>query len=250
MFTVELGPEFPGFESAMRVFGRDARFAAMLAATRTAKAAQATLIEELPSIFDRPTPYTMRSTFVRPANKATLSATVGFKDFAGKGTPASRYLMPQVAGGARVAKRSERALRAAGILPPGWFAMPGDSAELDSYGNMNRGQIVKILSSVRAFGEQGYLANRSRTRPSRGRRRKEQYFAAKPGNPGLPPGIYKRVPGSRDVLPVIAFVRQAPHYGPRLPFERIVRDVTARQLAREFYRALDEALASSRRRAA
>ena len=250
MIATELSPEFRGFQAAMRTFGKDARFAAMVAATRTASAIRARLTGEMPSIFDRPTPFTRRSLFVRPATKANLQAHVGFKDFAGKGTPAARYLMPQVTGGARHAKRFERALQAAGILPRGWFAMPADNADLDAFGNMKRGQIVKLLSSLRAFGEQGYLANRSRTRASRGTRRGEQYFAARPGNPGLPPGVYKRGgTKKRDALPVLMFVRGA-HYQKRFPFERIAEEVAAERLAPEFYAALDQAITASWRRAA
>ncbi len=248
MINVQVNREWRRFERAARDFGKDAKFAAVVAATRTAKLAQAELVKEMSDVFDQPTRYTLNSTFVRSATKANPRASVGFKEFAGKGTPATRYLMPQVTGGARRPKRFERALQAAGILPKGWYAVPGDSADLDGYGNMSRGQITKILSAVRASSDA--TQNRSATRKSRGRRRKEQYFAAKPGAP-LPPGIYKRGgSNNRDALPVLFFVKRAPQYSRRLPFEQIVRGVASRHLAREFDRALEQAVAATRRRVA
>lgn len=224
-------------KAAIRQYGDQVvRYALPTALTRTAQDARAALRQAMPATFDRPTPYTLNSTYVRPASKASPTAWVGFRDFAGKGTPAARYLLPQVDGGPRRAKGMELALRGAGLLPPGLFAVPGEEAELDGYGNMKRGQIVKILSHLRALGEQGYTANRSRTARSRGKRRKQTYFAAPPGNAGgLPPGIYRR--DGAEPRPVVLFVKP-PSYRPRFAFRAIVERAVRANIQRRFAEAL------------
>lgn len=224
-------------KAAIRQYGeRLVGYALPMALTRTALDARDALRREMPAVFDAPTPYTLNALYVKPATRAQPTAWVGFREFGGKGTPAPRYLLPHVDGGARRLKRFEAALRAAGILPTGRFAVPGEEAEIDAYGNMRRGQVVKILSHLRAFGEQGYVANRSRTAASRGVRRKETYFAAQAGNRvGLPPGIYKR--DGADPRPVVIFVTP-PRYRPRFPFAAIVE----RAVRANFRRRFDEAL--------
>jgi hypothetical protein len=223
--------------AALRQYGdRIVSYALPTALTRTAQDARAALRRALPTTFDRPTPYTLNSTYVRPATRADRRAWVGFRDFAGKGTPAARYLLPNVEGGARRLKGSEVQLRGAGLLPPGLFAVPGEEAELDAYGNMKRGQLVKILSAVRAFGEQGYTANRRGV--GRGKRRTEAYFAAPPGNrQGLPPGIYRR--DGADPRPVILFVKP-PSYRPRFRFYAIVESAVRDSFPTRFAEALTD----------
>lgn len=210
-------------------------FAAIVAMTRTAQAVKQVQVSELRRVFDRPTPYTLNALFVSPATKRRPVALVGFKDFSGKGTPAWKYLGPQVEGGPRRSKRSEVALRLAGLLPPGLYVVPGAGAEIDAYGNMSRGQIVKILSYLRAFGEQGYVANRSRTRKSRGVRRNEQYFVGAPG--GAPLGVWQRKGGA--IVPVMIFVR-APQYQKRYPFHEVSDRVVRFQFPAQFERAMAE----------
>jgi len=224
-------------KAALRQYGAQVTgYAVPIALTRTAQDAKEALRTALPATFDRPTPYTLNSTYVRPANKANPAAWVGFRDFAGKGTPAARYLLPQVDGGPRRAKGMELALRGAGLLPAGLYAVPGEEAELDGYGNMKRGQIVKILSHLRALGEQGYTANRSRTGKSRGKRKVQTYFAAPPGTAsGLPPGIYQR--DGADPRPVVLFVKP-PRYRPRFAFGAVIERAVRANIGRRFAEAL------------
>src|SRR3546814_8034127 len=47
------------------------------------------------------------SLYVKPATKTRLYANVYFREFASKGTPAVKYLGPEVYGGKRRVKRSE-----------------------------------------------------------------------------------------------------------------------------------------------
>lgn len=242
-------------------------FATALALTRIAQDVKQAEIDTLPRVFDRPTPYTMNSVFMRPATKRELEAEVWLKDRRAtfKGTPATEYLAPNVYGGDRSRKRMELALQRVGLLPAGMIAVPGAGANLDGYGNMARGEIVRILAWVGAFGEQGYSANmtaKSRARLAKGSEKRGvrgvEYFASRgPGNwfgarswrqgrmQHLAPGIYKRTKFGfgQSIEPVLMFVR-APAYSKRFPFFEIAQRTFTRVASRHTRRATAEALAT------
>ena len=231
---------------AVRVLGDiagQARFATAMALTKSVKIAQGDVKEEMKRVFDRPTRYTLNSTFVRAAKKSDLTARIFFREFAGKGTPAAKYIFPEVYGGGRRQKSSERSLQAAGKMPAGRFIAPGAQAELDAYGNMKRGQIVKILSGLKASSD-GYQNHNAKGR-NRGKRKAEQYFAIGTGSQ-LAPGVYKRTGDKkRGIAPVMAFV-SAPSYEPRLAFEETVGKAVKREFPGQFRLALEHAIATAR----
>ncbi len=169
---------------------------------------------ELKDVFDRPTPYTMSSLYVQYATRDNLRGVVMLKDFAGKGTTAADYLLPNIKGGLRKLKRFENALTRAGVMPSGYRAVPGSGAQMDNFGNMNRGQIVQILSYFKAFPEAGYKANMTDKRKkslAKGSKKTQgfQYFVGKPG--GRPLGIWQRIrfANGTAVKPVLIFVPSA-----------------------------------------
>lgn len=221
---------------------RQIPFATALALTRSAQAGQRAVAREMPSIFDKPTPFTMRSNYVKPATRTDLVAAVHLRDRASNGAATSRYLGPNIIGGPRALKKSELILRAAGILAPGKFLMPGLAAELDAYGNINKGQLTKVLSVVKALD--GTSAFRRR---GQGKRRNEKYFAIRPGTNrgGLKPAVYERI--GRNVVPVYGFGSQ-PRYEPIFDLYGIVREAAEAALTDEFRKALRHALATARRR--
>jgi hypothetical protein len=55
-------------------------FAAARALTLTAKSAEQAVVGEMRKVFDRPTPWTLKSTYVQPAKKNSLVAMVKIKD--------------------------------------------------------------------------------------------------------------------------------------------------------------------------
>lgn len=191
------------------------------ALNQTAKDIQASEVEEMKRSLDRPTPFTLRAPYVfygRDYNDIRV------REWAGKGTSAVKYLAPQVYGGDRSLKRFERSLQAKGILPIGMYAAPGPSAQLDAYGNMARGTIVKIMSYFQAFGEQGYRANitdKRRSAMKRGSRKIGAgagltYFAIRTNRGNLAPGIYARYQfaAGSALKCLILFVRK-PNYEKR-----------------------------------
>jgi hypothetical protein len=76
-------------------------FAMAKALTQTAIQAQTDIAQAMTQVFDRPTPYTLNSTYVIPATKDRLESFVQLKDSAAKGTPAIKFLDPEVLGGER-----------------------------------------------------------------------------------------------------------------------------------------------------
>jgi hypothetical protein len=230
---------------------KQVRFATRLALTRTAKKAELAEVREMLDVFHNPTPFTLSSTFVRPATTARLEAEVKLKDDSAKAVPASKFLAAQVSGGQRKLKRFEVALTAAGVMPVGYRAVPGQGAKVDSYGNMSRGQIVQILAFFRAFPEMGYKANmtdKGKARLARGNKRAQgfSYFVGTPGD-RLPLGIYQRVSfnGGTAIKPVLMFVRSA-LYQPIFDFKYVVEQTVKTEFDSEFQSAFAEAVRTAR----
>lgn len=201
---------------------------------------------EMGKVFDRPKPYTIRS--VRwQLGAGGASVNIAPTYIGGKGIDPQQFLLAQAFGGGRKLKRSERALRRVGILPPGWFTsipktpFPGSD---DGHGNIRGPFMVQLLSYFQAFGEQGYRANMSAKRKAKLANRSatpEGYktiggveyivsYGKLRGNDNgisskLAPGIWARsgVHGS-NVRPVLMFIRP-PNYQVRLDMQRIAERV-------------------------
>lgn len=114
-----------------RRFARQVPFATAKALTETAKDVQRAVVEQLPAIFDRPTPFTMRGIGVSYATKATLTSRVFIKDIQ------RGYLQLEVTGGTRTP--SKRAL----VVPSG--------VDLNAYGNMPRNKLKALLARKDVF---------------------------------------------------------------------------------------------------
>lgn len=199
---------------------KDAPFVLAYALTKTAQDIQASEVDEMKAVLDRPTNYTLNATYVKPATKRDLTAEVGFKDGFGS-VPASRYLSPEVEGGVRSHKAHELRLIRAGLMKSSEFAVPGSGVKLDSFGNIPASTIKLILSQVQSAGKAQATG---------------RYFVLRPGGAGNSnrkgaAGIYYRA-GRHDIVPVLLFV-SAPRYRKRYPFyETSKRTFDARLLIR------------------
>jgi hypothetical protein len=219
---------------------------------------------EMGRVFDRPTRYALNS--VKWAeNLPGPSAEVQWRGSEAFGETARQgYLRAQIYGGPRSQKASEIRLQRMRVGGQMIFIVPTQFAELDGYGNVTRGQMVKILSSLDALGGpgQGFDGNRRRDGRSRGRRRREEYFAIWPGTndarrlPGgrllpnnLAPGIYRRFgEGAREYArPILIFAKKAPVYRQRLDPEAIVARTVQRDLPAVWAERLTKALTRSAR---
>ena len=220
----------------LKGFERQLPFATSLALNRTAKHAQTDLRAAMSRMLDKPTPFTLNSTFVRPATKNRLIAQVGLKDFAAKGTPAARYLFPLIHGGERGDKRSERAMRFRGLLQPGQFLIPGDDAPLNQYGNLPRGQVVKALSNVGGQHDD-YQNTTSAGAKKRQKRSGRQYFMMP--NVGI---FYRQGKSLRSFL----IVGRQPKYKQQLDFYGVMQKSIEAHLPEQIQLAIDYAIATSR----
>lgn len=233
---------------------RQMPYATMVAINKTAEKVVAAEQREIRDSFDRPNPFTQNAIARTYASKQSLTAKIYIKNFAGKGTPADKYLAGQIEGGARRMKRFEIALQSVGALPTGFRAVPGEAAKIDAYGNMERGQIVQILAFFKAFPEMaGYKANMlDKKRASLARFNKRTgalgfaYFVGRPGD-RLPLGIWQRfnnVYGS-PIVPVMIFVPYA-NYKKLFDFYYAGQVVIDREFIGEMKKATVEALRTAR----
>ncbi len=93
--------------------------------------------EEIGRAFNQPKPWIAKNVRVFKVSVESLTASVGATDYFERGgfqtgeSAWERILAPHVHGGARLQKASERRLSRAGLLPPGWFTVPGQGGRLD-----------------------------------------------------------------------------------------------------------------------
>lgn len=225
------------------------------ALTFTAQKAQAGILRAMGSVFEGgATPYTLRSTRVESASAEKLSARVAVKDRANNsGTLPEDYLFPSVFGGQRKEKRFERSMRYAGILKSGWRVVLGQEAPVDSFGNLKRGEMQRILTATRSAFD--LYQRKSKSARSRRNARNAPYFVAgldKVGIEGgemvvkksrLQPGIYKRQGHGKTstIKPILVFVSKKPSYRKRLDFEGIAQAEAQREFPAIFNRLLAKA---------
>lgn len=217
-------------------------FASALAITRTAQRIKTEQVETMKRVFDRPTPFMLRSVFLKAANKRDplpqQEALVWFNDR--KGSNAEKRAGPHVLGGARGPKGSEERLRTAGVLAQGEFLVLGKRAPQDAYGNINRGPLQRLLADLRAFPD-----TRQNTRDaSAGAAR---WFVGTPNKAGKTKGgqrgIYRRTAHGLD--PWFIITKDRPDYRVRFPFFATAFSITAKHSGAEFERAMKDAIASS-----
>lgn len=193
--------------------------------------------------FDRPTNYTLSSLFIRRASKSKLWAEVNIKDSAYKAAPAANWLNAEIVGGDRRQKRSERMLANKGL---GRYWAPAPGAVLDGYGNVGRGFILKMLSALRAHGEVGYMANRTKSKRSQRKARNFDVFVGAPE--GEAAGVWQRINSAhgRGLKPLMWIHNEAPQYRVRFPFEKIAANVYRAHAPAEFERAMRHAIATAK----
>lgn len=112
-------------------FQRQVPFATAKALTATAQDVQKAITAELPIVFDRPTPFTLRAVAIAMATKASLRSRVFLRDIQ------REYLQLQIVGGVRTPKK--RAL----VMPAG--------VALNSFGNIPRNKIKQLLARKDVF---------------------------------------------------------------------------------------------------
>ena len=125
-----------------------------------------------------PTAFTLNAPFVERARRNNLTATVTLQ---GKfiNDIEKSFLAPQVRGGARRPKRMEQLLRSRVLLGPDEFLVPSKFQPLDSFGNVPRSAIQKILANLQAHFDPH---QRTPTGGARGGKKKANTFSPAPAS--------------------------------------------------------------------
>lgn len=242
--------------------GQQLREAGASALNDTAFQLRRDMQQHMRTRFDRVTPWIERSPRVIPATAEKLQASVmpTYRSDAGTtggkaGVDPQQVLQAQEFGGRRADKRSEVALRRAGILPRGMqTAIPSTPYRNsdDGRGNLRGPFLRQVLSYLQAFNLAGSGGNMSARRkkaihdrggkgsrfvgPVRGVRYIVAYGSQRGGSRmtasgehdgrmgNLPAGIWAvQGTGGVDVRPVLLFVRQGT-YRPRLDLQQLSND--------------------------
>ena len=256
---IRLGAKMIGQAEALRVLhelsGRQMAVASAKALNDAGFEVRRAMQDEMRAVFKDPTDYILRSPRVKMATPDRLSVTIEPAYMGGKGVDPQKILNAQAWGGRRRDKRSEVALRRAGILPNGYQTaiperpFPGSD---DGRGNLKGSFLVQLISYFQAFGEQGYRANMTAKRKGSihrgtakvaGRRyflggdHGQKVWTVENGEPvlkavgvrksHLAPGIWAAYgPGGKQVAPVLMFVRQGT-YTPRLDMDKVAKRADA-----------------------
>lgn len=223
-------------------------FATSQAINACVKAAAPAVQAEMKSVFDRPTPWTLNSYRVlKYANKRSLVAVVGFKDMeqvGGRGIPAGRYLQPHMEGTARPAKGLEVLLRARGLMSNNEFLVPSKFMNLDSYGNVSRGVIQKVIANLDASRDR--LTNTPKG-GARGGTKKADFFFTRRGVRGARlSAIWQNygAKGGQHAIPAFIVVTGAPKYKKKFDQAVIVERQVNLLFNSEFESAFARAIAT------
>jgi hypothetical protein len=229
--VLKFGIELKGMDEVKKMFSSELMKKVLLNTINdTARLdAKPAIQEEMKKVFDRPTPYTLNSVYTK-LNTQDMSVDIGLKEWGGKGTAAAEYLKPQIFGGGRPMKRSEKYL--------GSYYVPGAGARLNQYGNMSGAQITQILSALKAFPEVGYLANVTGRSRKRNKKIRNFFMVKNPGG-NLHPGVYERL-GSGKIKPILIFIG-SPHYTIRLRWFDVIKKAVNENIQKRFDQAFRRA---------
>lgn len=204
-------------------------FATVLAMTLTARDVKTAEVMVMEKVFDRPTPYTLNALRVEPATKQTMVASVAFKEFGG--TPAKRFLNPEVHGGGRSQKSHEKQLMP--LMLGHQFAVPAKGTDRDAYGNMKGSEIKRIMSQLKVSSDP--MQNATNSGKSKRKRKNNAFFVR--GNK-----VFQRT--GAGIKPVLVFVK-SPRYRKRFPFYETAASTVATRFSQNFEAAFQRTMANS-----
>lgn len=219
-------------------------FATSKAINAIAKTAQREVVSEMKVKFDRPTPFTLNSTFIKFSTKHNLTARIYIKDRElMKSKSLADSIGHQFSGGKRIRTRLEYWLQNAGYISSNEYVVAASGAKLDQYGNIGRGEIQRVLSQLRAGPDAA--SYRTGSARSKSKRAVAGYFWSRGGK--LARGVWQRTAFAQgsSVKPVLIVVA-APTYQQRINMEAIGQRVVARDFQSEFAKQFAFAVRTAR----
>jgi hypothetical protein len=195
----------------------------------------------LDEVFDRPTEFTRRGFFMKPATKSSPVAEIFVPESEdSRGQNTREFLQPGVQPRMRrKQRRHENLLTKAGWLPPGWVTIPGKRMELDKHGNLPGSiyrQIVNVLQVKKAETIRARSVYAASVKRAARMGVDNEFFAVPPGantmakgGGWLPPGVYRRKgPKGAYLIQYLKFVKKA-DYKQRLDIDKVAKDVIAKE---------------------
>lgn len=244
---MKLGIQLDGIDAVRDLVSsfsdRRIRATAATALTRTAREIEAEWTGEIFSEIDRPTSWTARAVSVKTADAQDLHAEVFIKDQPTRPeAPAPvDWLSVQEEGGSRYIKKFERALMRQGAMPQGHKVVPGKYAQLDSFGNISRSQIVQVVTQLGTDFSPGYarvISPKVGKRIATAKKRGLEFVAFTKRGRGQPlPGVYQRV--GRELHCIFLYLSTVT-YRKRIDLQEIANRRAPVILAGQFGRALGE----------
>jgi hypothetical protein len=236
MLSIGVKSDLDRFKSFNRQMAAQVAFASSLALNRTAEHARGALRSTMSRVFDRPTPFTLNSLFIKPATKTNLVARVGHKDK----SAVNKYLKAEIEGGQRELKGFERVFERLG---GSGFLVPTDNVRKNSYGNLSRAQVQKIVAAASS---------------SNGSDPRAIFVVPMGAKSHLAPGIYQRVPvrtrvrggrvtgGGGSKVKTLMLFKTATRYRPIYDLKGVVERTVQSEFSRQFAAAMDYALSTAR----
>jgi hypothetical protein len=186
----------------------------------------------------KPTRSTLKGIVYKKTNKRDLVSKVFISSrWEFSGVDVAKYLGPNIVGGSRELKRSEKLLRNRGILPAGKFLTPAPGWT-NAAGNLKPGVLTRVLSQLSAFQQQGYNANISGKSKKRAAYIQNAKFYVIQNV-----GIFTRRGGKSQ--PVLFFADR-PTYRVRYPFKKITMSKASRIFPALMRKHLKQALRTAK----
>ena len=244
MIHLDFNDGFTRMEKALIAFGgKQLPFATAQALNDSARAARDAVNKAMPSVFDRPTPFTDNAA-VAPkelaATKDRLAATVTLRPIQGK------YLALEEAGGARDPGANTRKPAKALVLP--------GKLDLDQYGNLSSGTLRSLKGQVASQARQvrrlkvatSKAAKRGEAPPARLDQTGTVAFlpAGARGNLAGVGGYFRRLAGHK--LTRLTAFEASTHYTARMGYHDRVAAVVRATWPLAMIKRLREAIATAR----
>jgi len=249
MTTININADIKEAQRALDVVSkRQIPFATVLMLNELAKSTKKRTEIDIKRNLDRPTNYAQRMMGVKFANKANLTSQVNVRGSVSGGE--TKVLEHLFAGGGRKGKGFEGTLVSKGIMPNGMYAMPGEGAPLDFYGNIKRSfirQLIDYLTANKVVKKSAQFENRQR-KQVKGATSSQYFVVNQKKQGGLPLGIWQHIGfGSGKALrPVIIFVSREPVYDRYFNLGNTAQQAVARDARFEFDKAMAYAIATAK----
>lgn len=228
-------------------------FALRLTLNQLARNVKKDVDKQIIARIDRPTRFTQRAIATKNSTRSTMTSRTFVKSKRGE----NRLLEHLFTGGGRASKNAEGTLKGLGVLPSGKFIVPGKFAPRDSFGNIRRSFINKLVKYFQSFRPESNTTStlapgvwirrfdrgQKKARKNQGKTGSFEFFVVHKQVSGG--GKSRRGKKRKAPEPVLLFVDR-PRYRRLFNMEETARQVILRDLSIEFRKAYERAVRTAR----